>query len=282
MTRWLALFALAACNRTFGLDQTALAPPDASPVCPAIGTTPEYLPTVLRAIHQECNAYTSSRDANLAMASCSGTFDFMYCTEVLDIWAGPSDGPLAKIALPPPPRGELMTDVPVLAPEGNEAFVNMFAPTGPLVFTAYARDPDGTWRFESYPAVPVAGEPSTPSRGPARHMMMLAALALHELVEDGSGAWNDVATYTTSDLHQIASRSVYLSPDGLRLIYSAIRPGENQIATFYADRPSIDARFGAPTELVGVPWTYDILFMEADCSKIYFSGLGYVLYVQER
>ena len=282
MKRCLALFALAACNRTFGLDQTALAPPDASPTCPAIGTAPAYLPTVLRAIHQECGGYTSSRDASLGMASCSGTFDFTDCVELLDIWTGPADGPLAQITLPPPPRGELMTDVPVLAPEGNEAFVNLFATTGPLVFAAYARDPDGTWRFESYPAVPLSGEPSTPSRGPVRHMMMLASLALHELVQDASGAWNDVATYTPSDLHQIASRSVYLSPDGLRLIYSALPAGSNQIATFYADRRSIDVRFGAPTELIGVPWTYDSLFMEEDCSRIYFSGLGYVLYVQER
>ena len=48
----------------------------------------------------------------------------------------------------------------------------------------------------------------------------------------------------------------------------------------YADRPSIDARFGAPVVLPAVPVTDD-LFMTEDCSRLYMSGLGDVLYLNQ-
>ena len=57
----------------------------------------------------------------------------------------------------------------------------------------------------------------------------------------------------------------------------AVVLGDGTKAVYYADRAMIADRFGPPSVLADVPWSQD-LFMTEDCGRMYFPGLGNVLY----
>jgi len=56
--------------------------------------------------------------------------------------------------------------------------------------------------------------------------------------------------------------------------------GCNQVLVMYSSRPTIQDRFGIAQPLEGVPLTLDHL--NDDCSRVYFSGLESVFFVQRR
>ena len=65
----------------------------------------------------------------------------------------------------------------------------------------------------------------------------------------------------------------------LRMIYDTYGVGA-QAFMGYADRPNMDVAFGAPIELLGVPSVVDPVMTE-DCSRIYFSGVSSLLWIQQ-
>lgn len=276
---------LAACNQALGLDRTHIPPPDAPPVCPPIGVAPRFSELVQQAVVQSCDNYTASASTGQAMAVCGSIFDSQDCLSLPIIAVGPSGGPLDKIDLPAGDPDDLIIGGPVMAPEGDEAYTYLYnRRTFATHLGAYARGSDGVWRWRENETFPIPIAPGVPSRRPHRHMLIAGNDSLiHELAQDDSGAWSEILPpYTHGELAQPASR-IDLSPDGLRGIYTGFPdPTTPGLTTLYADRASIDQRFGAPTRLDAVPWTYGGPFLTEDCSRVLFSALDNILYVPAR
>jgi hypothetical protein len=104
--------------------------------------------------------------------------------------------------------------------------------------------------------------------------------ALHEIVGHEGSGWQSVLPGYTTELGIQVATPPNLSADGLRMVFRAYESTGNTFAVFYADRESIDARFGMAQPVAGVPDVSDP-FMSDDCARIYFSGLGSLLYVDQ-
>lgn len=90
-----------------------------------------------------------------------------------------------------------------------------------------------------------------------------------------------MASYTFAELGVYSMFQVpSLSENGLRLIYSGEDSQAIQHAT-YNVRASIADRFTRPGSLPELPRVYD-LYMNTDCSRIYFSGLSSVFWVMRQ
>jgi hypothetical protein len=269
--RWLALCAgLVGCNQVFDLAPTELAT-EAPVVCPPIGTTPSFETTVRQAIRQDCAGYTESADTGMALAWCrssNGGFVPSY---------GPAGGPLSPITLTTPNPAEMFPWAPVLTPEGDELYWSA-SQVGTIRLARFRLVGD-TWQFSDYtpiPALPIA-DPGAPSRGPHRHVLYYINAMLHEAAQDDSGTWTEILP--PYDMLRVNANRPYLSPDGLRLFASIVETtGEHGV--IYADRPSIDARFGAPVHLDTVPPTQDT-FITENCGRAYFSGLANILFEEQ-
>ena len=71
-----------------------------------------------------------------------------------------------------------------------------------------------------------------------------------------------------------------MTTDGLRMVFGGLQLGGSGQAVFYADRGSLDARFGTASVLDGVPATVTDAYLSEDCERIYFSGLQSIFYEQ--
>ncbi|MGE5181213.1 MAG: hypothetical protein ACM31C_04090 [Acidobacteriota bacterium] len=269
-----ALVLLAGCNAVFGLQRTELPPPDAAAVCPPIGQTPVFSTTLRQAVVQSCTGYNISPDRGIAIASCP-TYTAGFNSTPAGI--GPIDGELARLVLQPTGAYTRIVDYRI-SPEGDEIFVQQDTdtPGGPSVFSVYARNADDTWSWEQDLPIPAVGALSTPSRGPARHLIVSQAAdgMVHEYVRDGA-SWNEVLPpYSASDLGLNAAE-LTMSPDGLRAVF------ETSGSIWYTDRPDLSSRFRHGSVLAGIPQVPDP-FMTDDCARLYFSGLASILYVDQQ
>jgi hypothetical protein len=280
--RW-AWLVLAACNQAFGLRETQL-PVDAPPVCPAIGTAPAFSDVLHQDVLAMCSYYTPSPDSGMALAACDdGTMTF--------VGFGAVDQPLQQVAFPPI-ASTVNLEQPRLVPEGDRAYAveNNYDLNGSSEIGEYLPDGNGGWRFNGVLKFPPALFPisfdvsiGTASYGPHRHVIVSACNVgcadydLHEIVQQDNGGWLEVQEYTNQDLGTVSVDTANLTPDGLRIVLrGTLSTGS---AVLYADRPTIDARFGTATALAGVPVTFDP-YLAPDCSRLYFTGLESVWYVQ--
>lgn len=286
----LSLIAIAACNPVFGLEPTKLvdaayfdSPIDAPPRCPTTGGAPAFKDVFHQLDATGCTSYTQS-DAGFAMVACGPPMMPKRPAK------GGLDGPFRPLTYPlPPTTGTL--DVR-LAPEGDLALVRLqgFLPT----LTYYdVVVPDATGeQWTTIGSIPTTTSAtnipqiSTPSRGPVRHVIRVgnaqsSPYMLDELVGDG-------ASWTVRDTYEFAPAlgvswipaPMSLSPDGLRLVFlgvSATGP-----VTMYAERPSIDSRFGAAQPIASVPTGLEAPFLTSDCARLYFTVVDRVFYVDQQ
>ena len=52
-------------------------------------------------------------------------------------------------------------------------------------------------------------------------------------------------------------------------------------AVAYVDRASMDEPFGTPVPIAGTVLTFERPYLTDDCARLYFAGLGEVLYLQQ-
>ena len=274
------MLALCGCNQIFGLPETHErpavdaayfdAPLDAPYACPSTGTTPTFLRPLHQVIQQHCTDYMISSSAQVAMALCTtSNYDVVAARGLIDGMLDPVSGfedasfELQRLRL---------------APEGDEVIATYYSVAMTRYeFRTYRRQPDESWtRGPDVATEPSYFEFSAPSRRPDRRVLRTAAdNHLHELAQDAAGAWSEVASFLPSDLGVSYPGAPRLSADGLRLLM--VDSG----AVVYTDRPSIDAPFRHAEPLAGVPMVLDP-YLTDDCSRIYFSGLDSVFYLQRQ
>jgi hypothetical protein len=267
----------------FGLHDTH-SQADALPLgCPALGTPPRFSNKFHQVVDQDCVDYTTAADADLAMATCTGA-------GTTAVFTGSIDQPLSNAGITAP--DPINVRRPRLFPEGNGAYI---------VFDNYDANGDdelaefqlanGTWQNVGVLALSqwtttftLPTYFGTPTRAPNRHIMVAACpdvicndLVVHELVQKDDRSWIEPgAPYRDVDLGVVQiTDAPNLSPDGLRMLLLA-EPTVGRSQTFYADRPSIDVRFGPLVLLDTLPENAD--FLTADCTRLYFSGLGSIFY----
>ena len=118
-------------------------------------------------------------------------------------------------------------------------------------------------------------------------------------LSDLDGHWKPIDKYVTTDFGDITGfDSPSLSPDGTRLLFIASQPyvvqGGNgsgsdggppmqqfQSPIMYAERATVQDRFGKAQILDTVPDLVRWPFMTEDCGRIYFSALNRVFYLKQ-
>lgn len=275
MIRAGALLLLGGCNAAFGIEATELPPPDVLPTtCPPIGTTPRFSGTFRQVVAQACTDYSPSLDGDIAMGSCG-----------FDIWVGPVDAPLTHLPLTPV-NAFAQLKAPRVTPEGNVAFIdnNNFDNNSGDMFAEYDAVNATTWNLVGDTGIPhgtdLGATIGQVTRAPNRHVMWTNGKdgTLHELVQQGAATWSEVPTTAAlglTDYYTPAS----LTPDGLHLILRAT--GSSGMSIYYATRSSIDDPFGAAAPLSGIPDNVPDPVMTADCTRVYFTGVGRIFYVEQ-
>lgn len=283
MRAW-SLLALCACNQVFGIRETGLIDaalpgdgpgPDAPYSCPPIGTTPTFTGSTRLALTRNC--FDISGAAGNAVA---------ICLESGRVEVGTFEGGLAPEAGTP---AYLIDDGfvagPRLSPSGDELLVRWkpFS-NGAIQVRRYTRSAAGWTRQAD---LPLTGQfnlaVSAPSMGPTRHLVYLAddAKSFRELSDTGSG-WSDIGEsypFTSWGLAEVSKPQ--LSSDGLRLLFH-VRQAGGEIGVWYSDRPSVDARFRTPQEVIGAPLTRgNDPYMSDDCGRIYMSDQGAINFAQQ-
>lgn len=273
----LLVVVLASCNQLYGIESTGLidaaareyfdAAIDAPFACSPVGQTPAYSLLLRQVISQNCIDYTISADRQVGSAVCFDDNFALYSAAAL----GPIDAPLTR--LPDLDDPSFALQFLRMSPDGDLLIVTYYGAAGYEVRT-FERQSDGAWlRGPNVAAAPSYFDVSAPTRRP-RHLVRTATDSmLHELVQDGGGAWNEITTHSPTQLGVAYPGSPKLSADGLRLLLL------DGTRVLYTDRASLGAPFRAAEPLPGVPYVRDA-FMSEDCSRVYFSGLQQILYVQ--
>lgn len=282
--RWAwAVLTVAACNDVYGLGDTRLYTAPTS--CPPIGTPPHYAPRFAQMLVADCDNYTPSSDAGFALAGCANNG-----TEYIGAGAIGDDLGLTDI----PARNKCVNlNYARLAPEGDRAYVddNNFDCLGNDSFAEYVATDPMHWTYVGDSGIPpstdgTGEELGSFTYGPDRHAMVVSGTdgTLHEWVLQGT-SWHEILpAYVGPELGLRASSingAPNLTPDGLRLVFQAVG-ADGAAATFYMDRPAIDARFTVATPLAGVPGDVYDAYLTPDCTRVYFSGLGRIFYLEEQ
>jgi hypothetical protein len=279
--RWFTVLWLIGCNQIYSLDSTHL--DDARPTgCPAIGTAPTFGIGPTTIIFDRLISYYQLDEARQRAIA----------VERNTVLQGNVDAAILGTAFEDAdPNHEV--GVVRLLPEGDAVLVQVRdKTTNAVTVVRYERGGD-TWTEAATEQITLADEfdrLSAPTRkGPARRILQLTresamgfAKVIEELEEDDAGKWSPVgAPYRPFDLGVDAVFDPNLTPDGLRMVFSGFGfSGENAI--YYADRPSIDARFGGTTialTLIGNGQTLSP-FLAPDCSRIYFYAVPGIHYVE--
>ncbi len=277
---------LSACKQAFGLDETQVVPPsdaqyfdapaDAPYACPPAGETPQFS-RLFHQIAQSCLYYTSSGPLGRASALCR--------EPVAQVAEGPSEGPLAPV-VGLADVGTQRFDLVRLVPEGDELFVRHWD-TGTVVGRIRRFRRGGDNAFTSAADVTLQGTTidsfvqfGAPSRGPRRRMMLRNGPGALQEVEIGeTGVAQQIAVYTEAQFGvDVLLSTPNMTADGLRIVFGGQRDGQ---LTFYSDRATVSDRFSPGRVLEDVPAAFDT-FLTEDCSRLYFSALGSILWVPRR
>lgn len=276
--RWkgsLAALILCGCNPLFGVDETQLRPPvyfdapiDAPFACPPVGTTPVFTQLLRQAVLQPVSEYTTSATIATAVSVLDGVMEGQ-----VDEQMHPANGFSSPACLTCPQYSS-----PRLTPEGDGLYLVQETQAVEQV-ALFRREVDG-WKFaQGFPSLPV-GFLSSVTDGPVRRVMTTdpntGNLAEYEITDAGSAI--AIGVYTAADFGVGSVSAPMLAADGLRmLLVGANDRGSGTM--MYSDRATRLDRFSAARELVGVP-PEPGSFLNADCSRIYLSGLGSVFYAQ--
>lgn len=276
--RALLWLVVAGCNPVFGLDKTDLmtpidaqyfdAPADAPYACPPNGGEPRFnrfynqLPAL-----DIVDYYMPAPDIGIAIGRL----------RTGEIGQGPLDMALTPATLTP---NGLHLKTPRISPDGDVLFVEN---EQTLKVDVYRRAGEGwaasgiTIDDASYRVVTNA------TRGPTRRVVQTdfdgANYMFRELVEDGSGAWNEVDLYPIFPALGVGFvQSPQLSGDGLRLTF--VGPvDQNNSVIFTSTRPDIASRFGTAVRLSTVPQIFvDSPYMTDDCGRFYFGAIRTVFF----
>jgi hypothetical protein len=261
-----ALLVLAACNSTFELRDTRRFDAREPPSCPASGPPP-LSDQIHQAVFQDCLMFNASAVTDTAMAMCLSSNGYTNSY-------GHIDGPLAPVDLPGTPL------YPALSAEGDAAIglVGSVSHEWTLQGDAWA----------DAGALPLPrGYYSATSARPNRHILgQENDQMIHEFAEDAPGVWHEVMPpYVFASVAGIDAPP-YFSPDGLRLIIegemiSTTAKNGYVNAVMYADRASIDARFGDTVAIAAAPVTMERPYLTVDCARLYFHGVSEVLYLAQ-
>ncbi len=284
---------LAGCNQVFGTSppksapaidaQQFDAPADAPYRCPALGEVPVFSSHFNQAIATgDCIGYSRGASGDLAVAMCSSTLG---PTNTF-IAQGPIDGPLVAAELVDP-GGPFGYSGAALAPEADQLWATRQDGSTTTIAVFDRSPPTGwTYAYNAYalPAGDEAALPSPPTRGGSNRHLLYVTGDVHELAETAPGTWAEVQLYQAFTLGMRTIYDASLSPDGLRMVFSAmtIGPGAGIDVVMYADRASVTDRFVGATRLEGPPSGGRAPFLTEDCARLYFSGLGSVFYVAQQ
>jgi hypothetical protein len=266
------------CNQVWNLSPTIQvdaaqfdAPLDAPHACPDIGADPPRFSLLLhQQIDQDCETYAISEAAGRAIGLCMvGGFPV--------VLEGTVDQPLQPA--PGLPASNLFVAYrrPLLAPEGDRAFIEFYDETNGLdELQSYRRTPTGTW-IQDAGSVPGSPRVTAPTRGPRPHLLQLASSTLLvELVEDPAGVWSTVASHDLPSLGVTNVNAMWLAPDGTRLVLQVSDQGPSTGHLAYLDRVQLGAPFSRARTMSApnVPnW-----FITSDCGRMYIPGLHAVFY----
>lgn len=276
-----ALVLVCGCNAVFGLSPTTGpgttffdAPIDAPFACPPIGTNlPPFTGVLVQQILEDCSQYSPSDASGRAVASCSDPAGGEIICE------GPRDQMLTSAF-----KLSAIQAQPRLSPDGNTIYVHDNAPS--ITVIAYQRT-GMTWTrapASDIGQIANASEMSSVMRGPdGDHILFTAASATSVALAEWSnagGTWHQTSLHPASELGLQGIFTLALTSDGLRALVFGFTP-TNVDQTLYTDRPALDAPFRAAQKIDGLFGVAQDASLSDDCSRIYFTGLGSVFYVQE-
>ncbi|HSD86777.1 MAG TPA: hypothetical protein VLB44_04655 [Kofleriaceae bacterium] len=272
------LLSLCACNQVFDLTPTSLPPADAAPRCPDSGPPP-FSNRLVQAATQPCDNYSYSTVTHRALAMCS-----YEAAPYRRLAEGPVDGMLDEVPIVSP--SGLRLDYPRISSDGSEAwFLAQDTATFKFTFSVFRRQRDSVWTW-SHDVDLSAGKEAVivgrfdTSEG-KRLLLQIGPggnpSTLEERTDDGSGTWNTVLRTASFDALGVAYFDVLgVSPDGLRLVFAG-EIGSTR-GMFYADRPDASSDFSPAVPLDNVPAASSVYYLDADCSRLYFSAIGSVFY----
>ncbi len=256
----LGLFVLctAACNPVFGLDGTRLDDTrpdlvDAPPHCPDIGSPLIYTSSP-RAVGAGCLSYVPSELTDLAVAQCSGA-----------ISEGSIDVNMMVAATLNP--NDTMLDMPRLAPEGDRLYVR-----AGLEYRIYERS-GGAWT--QVDTVPFAlstgdyiGAPTRSALGP--RILVYGSGQVREL--DGAKGWSAAGTYSGPGFGFDVLTWPSLSPDGLRMVFTARTTPTAPFEIYAAERSRLTDPFTNPRVILPGATAPQTPYLTDNCRLYYTSA----------
>lgn len=283
--RWIAaLVAVCGCNQVFGLDTTQLfdapsrtdGPPDAPPVCPAVGAQLRVNGPLVQSVRQNCGQYTMSVPSRMAVAYCYVTdgSTWSWVTSV-----GRVDDAMGALKMQ---TMATFLDMPRLSPEGDELYMRTFDGNTGYLVEVFDRQPDGSWVDKGPLAIAPSGfgYMTQPTRGPRRHILLTYGSSIREFADDGTGAWPQVGETTYAELGMTQFNNPSITGDGLRLTFGGYPVGGSAFRIYIADRADITAPFSNPRMIADLPDGIYDAYIPEDCSRVYFAALSSIFYAQ--
>lgn len=259
-----ALLLLCACNQVYSLDETQARTDARALACPPIGETPQFESGLRYVFSRNCINYSFLPPYGTAIAIC---FETSLQVTVEIGTAGADD--LAATSLPAVPLMD--RHIARLGHDGEHLYAQ--AATKMLVFRRAGTD----WVYEEdlprFAANFDTLAPIVNDNGRDRAVVGVEdGTKLVELVRDST--WTEVAVHPAAELGTTVMRQITITSDGLRIIYV----GDD--ATYFSDRPRLDAPFRPGTKLTGLARNVEA-FMTDDCARVYVAGVGSVFYAEQ-
>lgn len=285
MKRIAWLVVLCGCDQLFGIQRTQhqATPfydgmPDAPFACPGIGSgAPAFTGVLVQEVLQNCQHYSPGFASGRAVAKCTDP-DFGSA-----ICEGPVDAMLVCFMPDPADTGPQQ---PRLSSDGNTMYLRGNPKGGLTSIIAYTRN-GSAWTMTTSPFGAVQSLYATSNfvRGPSSEHVIFDRLdstgagVFDEWGNDG-GTWHLTSTHPVTDLGLPAVTDLSLTSDGMRALVLG-QPGDGTQHIYYSDRTALDAPFRAATLVEGLfAQAYDASLND-DCSRVYFTGLGSIFYVQQ-
>jgi hypothetical protein len=254
---------LCGCQVVYGVDHVDPVPPDAPPACPAFGSAPAFSSVIDEVQGDHCMQYTESPSAGFAMAVCFDAPANRY-----EVATGPLGGPFTFV--PSLRYGSNDISQARLFADGSAALLLVFNSSS-FALVRFRND-NGTWAFDSAPAIPAAAIQQISAVTVDHHVLVMRSDQLDEIDVDSAAV---LQSYTTADLGGYVSlsraTSIGITPDGARMVFMGVLAGSPP-QVMYADRAPGAARFGPLMEISGVPTQVTDPYMTEDCSRIYYSS----------
>jgi len=102
---------------------------------------------------------------------------------------------------------------------------------------------------------------------------------LDEWGNDG-GTWHLTTSHPLSELGLTLAIAISMTSDGLRALVLG-GTGDGTVHMQYTDRAALDAPFRTATQVEGLFAQADDATLNDNCSRVYFTGLGSIFYVQQ-